>query len=663
MANLIIVQIIITIVTGEPIGKSVDLKKLQHIRALEEKYIDIGIIINETSLTIFREQQTIYSGEHVLYTDGRNGAGGLVLVALHERNGDLMLSRRFRTYEPADHLNLAQTLRSLQPGRIVVIAGLPDFIQYLGPDGMSALNKLCISLLRYSALGEPWAAVAVQDPVSQNWRVLGEALATHYPEATTRNLAINVQVARKSNSESHCGWSRLHSHLSDQAAFCDDYEGYGELCHCTDTYVPSKAPKPARISMFDQMPLVIVTANKPYHLYRLVRNLDNVLGSKETPKLVVIDGLHEETFHLCRLLHLDIVVHRPQGTPKEVTRTNMAIRFALFTVFNHFPEARLAIVLEDDLLLSPDLLSFFHQTASVLQSDPSLYGVVNAFGQNSFPNTASDPTAVLRADMYPQYGWMATRAWAEEVLPLWVKEESGNDWDWLLFNEDVRKGRHVLVPEVSRTAHAGTAGQHVTGWEQLNYFNGRLHNLRPNVTLKNLDRLNTDKYADWFEREIRQASKIKLTDHPCHALPIYDNQTGPYVLYVGATGRDDHYNGYFLMQTCLGTDDQEVKETYEGVIRLRVRPYKHKPKGNGYSNNTDTQIVKHKVLYIVGCPLSKYCKYSSGTSDWIIPSAELLKEANRVSHQRRMRDVILTNRYRRMPHSPDEEFSCKNLID
>lgn len=70
--------------------------------------------------------------------------------------------------------------------------------------------------------------------------------------------------------------------------------------------------------------------------------------------LVVVDGTQQETLALAAVMGVDTLVHRPEGILGN--RTNANVRFALNSVFRHFPRADKAIVLEDDLLLSPDFL-------------------------------------------------------------------------------------------------------------------------------------------------------------------------------------------------------------------------------------------------------------------------------------------------------------------
>ncbi|KAK7007721.1 hypothetical protein SK128_027319 [Halocaridina rubra] len=315
----------------------------------------------------------------------------------------------------------------------------------------------------------------------------------------------------------------------------------------------------------------------------------------------------------------------------------------------------------------------------MLSRDSSLF-LVNAFGQNSYPSTASDPSTVLRADMYPQYGWMTCRRWVEYVLPQWVPEGSGLDWDWWLFLEGVRAGFQALVPEVSRTGHAGAAGAHVTGWEQHSYFNSRIMTQDPRVVLHNLERLVFQSYSVWFEEEIRTAKKLRLLDHPCHSHIIPPQEKGPFVLFLGVPSRSDENHSFYMMQTCLGTDDQEVKELYEGVMRLRIRPYSsthprfrtvkeyiyNTSNFGGYSDSLSTQYGSQvsdedpQVLYLVGCPLSKYCKYSLGTSDWIAPTKPILIEAERVVNLRKIEGIQKMQRLRVSAETLGEELALNN---
>ena len=89
---------------------------------------------------------------------------------------------------------------------------------------------------------------------------------------------------------------------------------------------------------------------------RVLRNLYTIAGGGQTDALVVVDDAHQETLALAGVMGVAALVHRPEGVHSN--RTNANIRFGLYSVFQHFPAADKAILLEDDLLLSPDFIRY-----------------------------------------------------------------------------------------------------------------------------------------------------------------------------------------------------------------------------------------------------------------------------------------------------------------
>ncbi|XP_068249149.1 protein O-linked-mannose beta-1,2-N-acetylglucosaminyltransferase 1-like [Palaemon carinicauda] len=670
-------------------ASNIPLKHYKKIAELEKISFTITVLMNHDTLVISNQQQKVYE-----YSERANNSSGCIhVLVFNEATGLLMLSRRFRTYQPADQLNLRACLSAVQPGRVLVVVGLMDFLTFLAPDGGKSLTALGASMLHRVALGEPWAMVTIVGEelinteskanlrgsykAPEKSRVVAEVVATRVNGFSEKRLWLETTLFSVQGA-SGCRTS-FPQPSKLQIHFCDKYEGYGELCRCHRPYVPREQIPPPSIPMAEDIPIVIVTANKPFYLYRILKNLKSVWGSAETKVLVVADGGDEETLQITSLFDLETILHSPQGEPGENTRTNMNIAFALYSVFNRWPQVDKVILLEDDLILAPDLLSFFHQTAPALTNDPTLY-LVNAFGQNSYPSTASDSSTVMRADMYPQYGWMTCRPWVEFALPLWVHPGKGQDWDWWLYLEGNRRNQQAIVPEVSRTGHGGSAGIHVTGWEQQMYFNSRIMTHDPTTVVRHVERLESTTYAEWFENEIRNAKKIRLVDHPCHNFILPAKEKGPFVLYLGVASRSDGYDSFYFMQTCLGTDDQEVKELYEGVMRLRIRPYSRRhpdfrlvteyvvnqtlledPRSVSYLPRRGRRPTDAKVLYLVGCPLSKYCKYSGGTSDWVIPDEALLYEAEKVVSRRKLSSTTRISRLRVPAATAEEEYSMKNL--
>ena len=62
-------------------------------------------------------------------------------------------------------------------------------------------------------------------------------------------------------------------------------------------------------------------------------------------------------------------------------------------------------------------------------------------------------------------------------------------WDWALWLSriDLRRNRDVIIPELSRVFHAGAAGIHVSGYEQVTYFDRITINQDPWVEIQDID--------------------------------------------------------------------------------------------------------------------------------------------------------------------------------
>mmetsp|Transcript_13347 Transcript_13347/g.43619 ORF Transcript_13347/g.43619 Transcript_13347/m.43619 type:complete len:609 (+) Transcript_13347:29-1855(+) len=119
-----------------------------------------------------------------------------------------------------------------------------------------------------------------------------------------------------------------------------------------------------------------------------------------------------------------------------------------------------AVVVEDDLLLSPDALLYFWSTAWLLEHDPSLW-CVSAWNDQGYPHVVSDPSSLGRTDFFPGLGWMITgRLWREELAGKWPAKAS-TGWDHWMRLSSVSLGRECIRPDVPRTRHASPSGTNV----------------------------------------------------------------------------------------------------------------------------------------------------------------------------------------------------------
>ncbi|XP_063603782.1 protein O-linked-mannose beta-1,2-N-acetylglucosaminyltransferase 1-like [Penaeus indicus] len=677
-----------------------NLTALEIIEEMKEEHFRIRVVINKREIKVYRDDQVayekigVYNGYYISHT-------GMHVVVLHPSRGHVMLARQFLTQEPSEDRNLVACLESLMPGNILIAVAVPDAVMFLGPDAVARLEEMGASRIRYLARHETWVMVAhtptrpyrpprfypilkpnVTKPVVPLGRVWAESfslrrllvngtssavdMATYVPKFEATKCAWHQDVAmldqrkfcdsydgyvrlcrchdpvtsslRNSAVTTKCAWHQDVAML-DQRKFCDSYDGYVRLCRCHDPVTSSLRNSAPKIKMREVIPVAMLTAIKPFNFYRQLLNLLETPGAAQTPILVLIDGPQKEIIRLAKLFGLDVLIHRPQGEKGSTTLLNMHFRFSVHNVFNFFPGVDKAIILEDDLLLSPDFLSYFQQTAWLLDADPTITHV-NAFSTNSYPDVAYDPTVLRRIEMFPQFGWMVKRNWAQDIFQFWVSENETADWDWWLSGARQRQGRDALLPEVSRTFHAGAAGAHVTGWAQEHLFSNMIFNQDPHVKLKGLNDLTRDRYEAKIRRDIERAVPLTLTKSPCDGPILPPNTPGPFKIFVEAKTNNDEYDSFYVMQSCLHGYIQDTREMFRGTVRYNL---------------------KGRILYIVGCPMSLYCETKTGVN-LLRPSPELV---NMVSDQNYPWQIQNYPPYylERFPVVvPEEEFYMRNLL-
>jgi alpha-1,3-mannosyl-glycoprotein beta-1,2-N-acetylglucosaminyltransferase len=77
------------------------------------------------------------------------------------------------------------------------------------------------------------------------------------------------------------------------------------------------------------------------------------------------------------------------------------------------------VVVEEDLVFSPDLLLFFARLAPAMDADDSILAI-SAYNDNGLAPIASNTCLVYRSHWFPGLGWLASRKiFTVELLPRW----------------------------------------------------------------------------------------------------------------------------------------------------------------------------------------------------------------------------------------------------
>jgi alpha-1,3-mannosyl-glycoprotein beta-1,2-N-acetylglucosaminyltransferase len=177
-----------------------------------------------------------------------------------------------------------------------------------------------------------------------------------------------------------------------------------------------------------------------------------------------------------------------------------------------------AIFLEEDMEISPDFFSYFGAMLPLLRQDPMLY-CVSAWNDIGYGNLVMDPRAAYRTDFFPGLGWMMERSLWDEVRDRWAVAF----WDEFMRRPDVRKDRHCIRPEISRSF---TFGEEGTSSGQ--FFKSHLSKIKLNDELvewehENLQFLSSPSSFDrYLTQRMQQARRVDLGDVDMQAQPGVD---------------------------------------------------------------------------------------------------------------------------------------------
>eukprot|EP01062_Namystynia_karyoxenos_P036888 TRINITY_DN26867_c0_g1_i1.p1 TRINITY_DN26867_c0_g1~~TRINITY_DN26867_c0_g1_i1.p1 ORF type:complete len:549 (+),score=123.34 TRINITY_DN26867_c0_g1_i1:210-1649(+) len=188
------------------------------------------------------------------------------------------------------------------------------------------------------------------------------------------------------------------------------------------------------------------------------------------------------------------------------------------------PVYQRVVILEEDITVAEDFMSYMAAHSPLLDRDPELM-CVSAWNDNGHPGLVADNTAVYRSDFFPGLGWMLSRRlWEEQLSETWPT----GFWDDWLRDRPRRQGRACIRPEVSRTVVN-------CGDSKATASRGAFCNHISKVVLpkeavdwalhRKVDYLLADKYNRWFTDLVVEAENV-TSQLGLHGAPAFPGPTG-----------------------------------------------------------------------------------------------------------------------------------------
>ena len=275
------------------------------------------------------------------------------------------------------------------------------------------------------------------------------------------------------------------------------------------------AGEPASWSALPNAAILVMTYNRPTYLQQALERVVNCSGFPHFKLYVSQDGSQPDLAPLLAPFvaqHGLTYIHREPRTPlASPTQGGTAYlaqhyKWAFDTLFHERAHSHV-VVIEDDMLVSPDFFTLFRDTAPLLASDPSLF-CVSSWHDNGRRGLVYDPYRLFRTSYFPGLGWMLrAELWAElsPVFPL-------DQWDHFVRLDTITKGRDCLVPEVSRNKNIGEQGTNMGN----SFFSRHLEPIawqqQPvrsfNRGSSGLEHLRGERYDDVLRRQMEQADVL-----------------------------------------------------------------------------------------------------------------------------------------------------------
>ncbi|CAM4823109.1 unnamed protein product [Rotaria magnacalcarata] len=355
--------------------------------------------------------------------------------------------------------------------------------------------------------------------------------------------------------------------------FCSRYDGYGDFC--SDTNVDKDlVPIPLINKTLEDNPIysipILVIAGISHNSLRMC--LETLLmqpGINIENVIVTVDEKFSEPLTLIHLFGFHGEKTSNSSTYMEHYETSLK------KIWEIHPNQDKMIVIEEDLILSPDFLYTLALLSETFRKDETI-GAIEMWNPNSYDIINGSEELIYRVDQFYGLGYLLRRSFYEKNMRNSFDICcSKRVWEKWTFSDP----SSFLMPDVSRVFRRPIDGNRVNKKYIETLFNRkRKTSLNPFPFLSNIDILRKDKYDANLAKSISSAVLMKsmdkcvTTNNSVLNLIQNSNNTDSFkYVYPQESPNDVQY--LLSVLSCFELFPYEPIGLYNGILRFNSNQY------------------------------------------------------------------------------------------
>ncbi|CAF2618163.1 unnamed protein product [Rotaria sp. Silwood2] len=351
--------------------------------------------------------------------------------------------------------------------------------------------------------------------------------------------------------------------------FCSRYDGYGDFC--SDTNVDKNL---ATLSLINKTlednsiystPILIIAGISHNSLRMCLETVLMQPGIRVENIVVAVDEKFSEPLAL-----IDLFGFRGEKTSSSSTYMEHYEK-SLYKIWEMYPNKDSVIVIEEDLILSPDFLYVLALLSETFRKDETL-GAIQLWNPNSYDIINGSLDLIYRVDNFYGLGYLLKREFYNKNMRNSFKQCCGKRvWDKWTFSDS---SSSFLILDISRVFRKPIDGNLVnTKYLEILFNRKRQTSLNPFPPLSYIDTLRKENYEAFLIKSINSATLLKSVE-PCDTINldmyhlIKNQNTSDAFKYIYQQESINDVSSLTPVLPCFGLFPQEPLGLYRDVLRF-----------------------------------------------------------------------------------------------